>query len=98
MKNLYVGNFPFQTTEEELYTLFELYGTVERVTMPRDIATGESRGFAFVEMQDENAAVEAIRALNGSKLRNRTLVVNKARPRPERTVPRGNGERRFGRS
>ena len=98
MKNLYVGNLPYETTEEQLCTLFEPYGTVERVTMPRDNATGEPRGFAFVEMQDENAAVEALRALNGSKLGNRTLVVNKARPRPGRTELRGNGQRRFGRS
>jgi len=99
MKNLYVGNLPFQTTKEELHTLFESYGTVERVTMPRDIATGEARGFAFVEMEDENAAAEAIRALNGSKLGGRTLLVNRARPRAARAegTGRGNGERRLGR-
>jgi len=97
MKNLYVGNLPYETTKEELYTLFKPYDTVERITIPRDMATGQARGFAFVEMQDENAAAEAIRALNGSKLGNRTLVVNKAHPSPRRTELRGNGERRFGR-
>ena len=99
MKNLYVGNLPFQTTKEELYTLFESYGTVERVTMPRDIVTGEVRGFAFVEMRDENAAAEAIRDLNGSKFGGRTLLVNRARPRAARAegTGRGNGARRFGR-
>ena len=66
--------------------------------VPRDSATGNTRGFAFVEMQYENAAQEAIRALNGSKLGKRTLVVNKARPRAARAdTQRGNGERRFGR-
>jgi RNA recognition motif-containing protein len=100
MKNLYVGNLAYQTTKEELYTLFESYGAVERVTMPQDFATGQSRGFAFVEMQDDNAAAEAIRALNGSKLGGRMLVVSKARPRAARAegTGRGNGERRFGSS
>jgi len=97
-KTLYVENIPFHSTEEDLYALFESYGTVEHISMPRDAATVECRGFAFVEMQDENAAVEAIRALNGSTFRNRTPLVNKARPRRERIEPRGNGERRFGRS
>jgi len=69
------------------------------VTMPRDIATGEARGFAFVEIQDEKAAAEAIRALNGSKFGGRTLLVNRARPRAARAegTGRGNGGRRFGR-
>jgi cold-inducible RNA-binding protein len=86
-------------TEEELARLFEAHGTVERISIPRDPATGNARGFAFVDMQDENAE-EAIRALNASKLGDRTLVVNKARPRAARAEGRGrgNGERRFGRS
>jgi len=98
MKNIYVGNLNYRATEEELRNLFEPYGTVERVSVPRDSATGNTRGFAFVEMQDEAAAQEAIRALNGSKLGDRTLVVTKARPRAARAdTGRGNGERRFGR-
>jgi len=99
MKTIYFGNLNHRTTEEELRNLFEPCGTVERVSIPRDPATGNTRGFAFVEMQDENAAAAAIRELNGSKLGYRTLVVNKARPRAARadTGP-GHGERRFGRS
>ena len=99
MKNVYVGNLDYRTTEEELRNLFEPYGTVERVAMPRDFATGKPRGFAFVEMQDEAAAREAIRGLNGLGLRGRTLLVNKARPRAARAdMGPDHGERRFGRS
>ena len=65
---------------------------MDRVSIPGDSATGNTRGFAFVEMQDEAAAGEAIRGLNGSDLRGRTLLVNKASPRAE--APRGSGERR----
>ena len=68
------------------------------MTIPRDSATGRIRGFAFVEMQEDSAGAEAIRSLNGSKLGERTLVVNEARPRAARTdTGRGNGDR-FGRS
>jgi len=95
MKNIYVGNLNYQTTEEELRKLFEFYGTVDRVSVPIDSVTGKSRGFAFVEMQDEVAAGEAIRGLNGSELGGRTLLVNKASPRTD--TGRGSGERRFGR-
>ena len=99
MKNVYVGNLSYQTTEAELRKLFEPYGTVDRVSIPLDSVTGKSRGFAFVEMQDEAAAREAIRGLNGSELRGRTLLVNKALPRAARAdTGRSNGERRFGRS
>jgi RNA recognition motif-containing protein len=97
MKTIYVGNLNYQATEEELRELFEPFGIVERVSIPRDTASRAS-GFAFVEMEDENAAQEAIRELNGSKLGNRTLVVNKASPRAARAdTPRDSGERRFGR-
>jgi len=81
MKNIYVGNLNYQTTEEDLRRIFEPYGTVERVSIPLDSVTGKSRGFAFVEMRDEVAAGEAIRGLNGSELGGRTLLVNKASPR-----------------
>jgi len=96
MKNIYVGNLSYQTTEEELRKLFEPYGTVDRVSIPLDSVTGNSRGFAFVEMQDDNAAAAAIRALNGSELRGRTLLAHKASPRAG--TQRGSSERRFGRS
>ena len=98
MTTLYVGNLNFQTTQVELRKLFEPYGAVERVLIPHDPATLKSRGFAFVDMRDENAAVEAILALNGSELQGRTLVVNKARPSAARADTGRGGERRFGRS
>ena len=98
MKTIYVGNLSFQITAGELRNLFEKYGKIDQVSVPRDAATGRARGFAFVEMQDEAAAQEAIRALNGSRLGDRTLVVNEARPRAARAdTQRGSGERRFGR-
>jgi len=97
MKNIYVGNFHFQTTEEELRDLFGKHGRVERVSLPHDRATGKPRGFAFVEMPDDVEADRAIRALNGATFGGRTLKVNEARPTPERAEPPGNGEHRFGR-
>ncbi len=98
MKTIYVGNLSFQITAGELRNLFEKYGKVDQVSVPRDAATGRARGFALVEMQDE-AAAAAIRALNGSKLGDRTLVVNEARPTAARAegTGRGNGAHRFGR-
>jgi cold-inducible RNA-binding protein len=97
MKTIYVGNLSFQITAGELRNLFAKYGKIDQVSVPRDVATGRARGFAFVEMQDEAAAVAAIRALNGSRLGDRTIIVNEARPKPGRAEPRGDGERRFGR-
>jgi RNA recognition motif-containing protein len=98
MKTIYVGNLHYQTTEAELRKLFASYGAVERVLIPHDPATLKSRGFAFVEMQDEAAAREAIRGLNGSELRGCPLLVSKARPRSSRAdTGRGSDERRFGR-
>ena len=98
MKNIYVGNLNFQTTEDELRNLFGKHGNVERVSLPKDNVTGKPRGFAFVEMPDDVEAERAIRALDGTTLGGRTLKVNEARPRtPEAQAGRGNGERRFGR-
>jgi len=99
MKNLYVSNISFKTTEAELRKIFAPYGSVERVSIPLDSITGKSRGFAFVEMQDESAAAAAIRGLDGSELRGRTLLVNKASPRAAGAdTASGSGEHRFGRS
>ena len=83
MKNIYVGNLNFLTTEHELRKLFETYGPVARVTMPKDRITGGSRGFAFVEMEEDAAADEAIRALEDSQLEGRTIAVNEDRRGPE---------------
>ena len=94
MKNIYVGNLSFNSTEEELRGLFEAYGAVERVNVVRDRDTGQSRGFAFVEMTSDEEAEKAIAGTNGTNFGGRTLNVNEARPKPERG---GHGGGRGGR-
>jgi cold-inducible RNA-binding protein len=84
MKSLFVGNMNFQTTESDLRALFEPFGEITRVQVMTDRDTGRSRGFGFVEMADDEAAAQAIAALNGKELDGRALNVNEARPRPER--------------
>src|SRR5579862_6040657 len=88
MKNLFVGNMPFQTTEGELRGLFEPFGQVARVHIAMDRETGRSRGFAFVEMPNDDEAAKAIAGLDGKDLGGRNLKVNEARPR-EAGGPRG---------
>ncbi len=83
MKNIFVGNLDFGATEDQIRSLFEAYGNVERVSLMKDRDTGRSRGFAFVEMSDTEEADKAITALNGSNLGGRALNVNEARPKPE---------------
>ena len=85
MKNLFVGNLSFQTTEEDLRSLFESFGEVTRIQVMKDRDTGRSRGFGFVEMAAEESAEKAIGALNGKEVQGRALTVNEARPKPERT-------------
>ncbi|MCW5978284.1 MAG: RNA-binding protein [Bryobacteraceae bacterium] len=85
MKNIYVGNLSFQTTEQDLEAAFAAYGHVENVNIIRDRDTGQSRGFAFVEMSGDADAEGAIRGLNGTELDGRSLKVVEARPREERT-------------
>ncbi|MCX6620302.1 MAG: RNA-binding protein [Acidobacteria bacterium] len=92
MTNIFVGNLSYQTTEDELQSLFAAYGAVERVSIVRDRETGQSRGFAFVEMTNGNEAANAITAMNGRDMNGRALNVNEARPREER----GGGGNRFG--
>jgi RNA recognition motif-containing protein len=75
MKDIYVGNLDSKITEDELRKIFEPCGAVQQVTIPRDSETGQPRGFAYVEMQDEMDADDAIYELNGSLLRGRPLVV-----------------------
>lgn len=84
MKSIYVGNLDFGVTEDAVRSLFEQYGSVDRVSVIRDRETGQSRGFAFVEMPDAAAAGHAIAALNNYNFSGRTLTVNEARPRLER--------------
>lgn len=91
MKNIFVGNLEFGATEDQIRSLFENYGTVERVSILTDRETGRSRGFAFVEMGNADESERAISALNGYALGGRALNVNEARPRPERTGSGGGG-------
>ena len=80
---LYVGNLAFETTENDLQDLFETQGRVTEVALVTDRMTGRSRGFAFVTMEANEVAQNAIAALNGKELHGRSLTVNEARPRPE---------------
>ena len=91
MKNIYVGNISFQTSEQDLDAAFSAYGQVERVQIVKDRDTGQSRGFAFVEMPDNADADKAMAALNGADLGGRTLTVNEARPREARAGGGGYG-------
>ena len=79
--NIYVGNLPFDTTNDQLEDLFGEHGTVSRAQVISDRETGRSRGFGFVEMEDENEALAAIEAVNGADFGGRDLKVNVARPR-----------------
>lgn len=79
--NIYIGNLSFKTTEDELRQAFEGFGEVSSVNIITDKFSGESRGFAFVEMTDKDAGMAAISGLNGQEMGGRTLKVNEARPR-----------------
>ena len=91
MKNIYVGNISFQTTEQDIEQAFSAYGQVERVQIVKDRESGQSRGFGFVEMSDNNDADKAIAALDGAELSGRKLTVNEARPREPRSAGGGGG-------
>ena len=91
MKNIFVGNLNFNTSEEELRQMFEVHGQVDRVSIMTDRDTGRSRGFGFVEMANSEEGDKAIAALNGSQIGGRTLNVNEARPKPERSSGGGHG-------
>ncbi|MGO9095658.1 MAG: RNA recognition motif domain-containing protein [Bryobacteraceae bacterium] len=88
---LYVGNVPYQATDEDLRNMFTLAGvTLDSVNIVRDRFSGEPRGFAFVEIGNDEEAQKAIRACNGKDLLGRTLVINEARP-PREGGDRGRG-------
>ena len=91
MKNLFVGNMSFQTTEGDLRTLFEPFGQITRVHMAIDRETGRARGFAFVEMANDAEAAKAIAELDGKEFGGRNLKVNEARPKTEGRGPGGPG-------
>ncbi len=93
MTNIFVGNLSYGTTEQELQDLFAQFGTVDRVSVVKDRETGQSRGFAFVEMPNSAEAADAINALNGREIGNRKLNVNEARPREQRSGGGGGGQR-----
>jgi len=86
-KNLYVGNLAYGTTTDDLRDAFEQYGTVASTQVISDRETGRSRGFGFVEMDD--GAEAAVDGLNGKEFQGRTLTVNEARSREDRSQGRG---------
>jgi RNA recognition motif-containing protein len=88
---LYVGSLPYSTTEQQLTELFSQHGTVQSAKVIMDRFTGQSRGFAFVEMATSEEAQKAIAALHGTELGGRTLVVNEARPQEKRSFGGGVG-------
>lgn len=91
MKNLFVGNMSFQTTESDLRSMFEPFGEITRIQLMTDRDTGRARGFGFVDMANDEEAAKAIAALNGKELDGRALNVNEARPKTERS-----GGQRYG--
>jgi cold-inducible RNA-binding protein len=96
MKNIFVGNLNYDSTEDTVRGLFERYGVVNSARIMTDRETGRSRGFAFVEMENEAEADQAIQALNGYKMEGRALNVNEARPKPDRGFGGGGGGPKFG--
>ena len=81
MKNIFVGNLTFGATESSIRTLFEGYGSVDRVSVVTDRDTGQARGFAFVEMTNDSEGLQAISALNGQEFDGRALTINEAKPK-----------------
>jgi RNA recognition motif-containing protein len=92
--NIYVGNLPFRTTEDELQELFAQFGQVSRVNIIQDRETGRSRGFGFVEMEAEGANV-AISTLDGSEFDGRNLRVNVAREKTRRPKREKHHDRQY---
>jgi cold-inducible RNA-binding protein len=88
-KRLYVGNLPYTVSEPELRDLFSQAGEVESVTVIVDRDTRQGKGFAFVEMKDDDASKKAIDTFNGYKMEERSIVVNEARPKEDRGYDRG---------
>lgn len=81
--NIYVGNLSWSMTDEDLNSLFAEYGTVSSAKILKDKMSGRSKGFGFVEMEDEEAAKSAIANLNETEIQGRKLIVNESQPRPE---------------
>ncbi len=91
--SIYVGNLSYEVNKEDLNEVFAEYGTVKRVHIPTDRETGRVRGFAFVEMESEDNEDKAIEALDGAEWMDRTLKVNKAKPRENRSSFGGGNNR-----
>lgn len=96
MKNLFVGNMSFQTTEADLTALFQPFGQVGRIHIVTDRETGRARGFAFVEMPNDAEAANAMAALDGKAVGGRNLKVNEARPKADRPRSTAGGGRSGG--
>ncbi len=94
--NIYVGNLPFDVSEENLHKVFEPFGQVSSVKIVMDKYSGQPRGFAFVEMPEKTEGQAAIENLNGKELMGRKINVNEAHPRPDRKRTGGSGERTGG--
>lgn len=91
MKNIFVGNLSFGTTEDTLRSMFASYGTVDRVNIVTDRDSGQPRGFGFIEMSVDSEGNAAINGLNGKDLDGRALNVNEARPKGDRASGGGGG-------
>ncbi|MBU0473050.1 MAG: RNA-binding protein [Bacteroidetes bacterium] len=87
--NIFIGNLSSEVTEAELRGSFEPFGKIDSVVLIKDKYTGQSKGFAFVEMPSKNEAEDAIKGLNGTPLKGKNLTVNEARPREARSDSRG---------
>lgn len=98
MKTIYIGNLAYETTEEDLRGEFAAFGEVAEVRLVRDRVSGRSKGFAFVEMRNDDQATAAVEGLNRKEIHGRTMDVSEARPRTEggggRRPQRGGGGRR----
>ena len=93
---IYVGNLPYEATEDELKQEFEAFGEVTSVSIITDKISGRPKGFAFVEMGSKPESEAAIEAMNGKVMGERTIVVNEARPRPDNRSGGSFGDRRGG--
>jgi cold-inducible RNA-binding protein len=93
VKKIYVGNFSFHMTEQELRALFEPFGAIDSASVATDRDTGRSRGFGFVQMPNDDEAEKAMTALNGKDSGGRALTVNEARPQAPRSFGGGGGGR-----
>ena len=91
MTKLYIGNLPYTTTEDDLKALFAAYGNVLSATLITDRDSGRSKGFGFIELEDDAKATEAVTALDKSAMGDRTIFVSVARPHEERAPGAGFG-------